>query len=362
VPTADRRDPSTTPLAPETDALRVFVAEDRAPSGYARDVSAVPAPSTDVKPARATGLVWVYLGAFLLSTSSFSNLSDWPALENWSTIFLSLTLQALPFLVLGVVVSAALSAFVAPGALARLVPRTPIVSVPTAALAGAALPGCECSSVPVAGRLVSRGVPPAAALTFLLAAPALNPVVLVSTSVAFPGRPEMVLARFIASFLAATTVGFVWTVRHRNDQLATRMHEHSPGRALDRFSSTLTHDFVQAGGFLVLGAMLVATLQTAVPASLLDDLGGGGLIAVASMAALAVVLSVCSEADAFVAAGLVQFSLTSRLVFLTVGPMVDLKLVALQAGTFGRSFAARFAPLTFAVAVLSAVVIGWVLL
>jgi uncharacterized membrane protein YraQ (UPF0718 family) len=313
------------------------------------------------RPRHAT-IVWIYLAVFLLGIGSFYNLTDRPVLENWSTIFLALTLQALPFLVLGVVVSAALSVFVAPGALATLVPRKPVLAVPTAAIAGAALPGCECSSVPVAGRLVTRGVPEAAALTFLLAAPALNPIVLVSTAVAFPGRPEMVLARFVAAFLAAVVVGFVWAARSRPDWLRFRGHEHTEGSRLERFTTTLTHDFVQAGGFLVLGAMLVATMQTAIPTSVLDGLGGNELVSILALAALAVLLSVCSEADAFVAAGLVQFSLSSRLVFLVVGPMVDLKLVALQTGTFGRAFSSRFAPLTLVVAIVSAVLVGKVLL
>ncbi|WP_407659304.1 hypothetical protein [Jiangella rhizosphaerae] len=80
------------------------------------------------------------------------------------------------------------------------------------------------------------------------------------------------------------------------------------------------------------------------------------------LAGLAVLLALCSEADAFVAASLSQFSLTARLVFLVVGPAVDIKLIALQAGTFGRGFALRFAPLTFVVAVSSALVAGWWLL
>jgi uncharacterized membrane protein YraQ (UPF0718 family) len=264
--------------------------------------------------------------------------------------------------VLGVVVSSALSVFVAPGALAKVVPRQAALAVPVAAVAGAALPGCECSSVPVAGRLVSRGVPQAAALTFLLAAPALNPIVLVSTAVAFPGRPEMVLARFIAAFATAVIVGFVWNARSRSDWLHYRGHEHTGGTRLERFTTTLTHDFVQAGGFLVLGAALVATMQTAIPTRVLDHLGGNEALSVLVLAALAVLLSVCSEADAFVAAGLVQFSLSSRLVFLVVGPMVDMKLVALQTGTFGRAFSSRFAPLTLVTAIGCAVVVGTVLL
>src|SRR4029450_1431594 len=88
-----------------------------------------------------------------------------------------------------------------------------VLAVPSAALAGAALPGCECASVPIAGRLGARGVEPAGALAFMLAAPAVNPVVLVATAVAFPGQPEMVLARFLGSLGTSVVVGLPWSRR-----------------------------------------------------------------------------------------------------------------------------------------------------
>ena len=125
---------------------------------------------------------------------------------------------------------------------------------------------------------------------------------------------------------------------------------------------TAQHDLLQAGGFLIVGAATAATLQTVVPRSILDSVAGSGAASVLALAALAVVMAICSEADAFVAASLTQFSLTSRLAFMVVGPMVDVKLVALQAGTFGGRFALRFAPLTFVVALSSAILVGWWLL
>ncbi|HVM19012.1 MAG TPA: permease, partial [Egibacteraceae bacterium] len=130
----------------------------------------------------------------------------------------------------------------------------------------------------------------------------------------------------------------------------------------ESFSSTARHDFLHAGGWLVLGGMTAATLQVVVPRTVLDTIGGNEVLAVAAMATLAVVLAICSEADAFVAVGLTQFSMTSRLVFLVVGPVVDIKLVALQAGVFGRAFALRFAPAALVVAVAVAVVTGMVML
>jgi hypothetical protein len=232
-----------------------------------------------------------------------------------------------------------------------------------AGLAGVALPGCECGSVPVAGRLVSRGVPPSAALAFLLSAPAINPVVVVSTAVAFPGRPMMVLARFTASLATSLIVGLIW-LRVGKEAWVSRARRRLPAseNKWAAFAETAHHDFLHAGGFLVVGGLTAATLQTVVPRSVLDSVASSGVLAVAVMATLAVVLAICSEADAFVAASLLQFSLASRLVFLVVGPTVDIKLIALQAGTFGRQFALRFAPLTFTVAIVSALVVARILL
>ena len=311
-------------------------------------------------PARSPMATAFALGLVLAATAAVSLTSPSvlrrPVVQLWTTVFVAVCVQAMPFLVLGVTVGGLIAALVPNGVLARALPRSAVLSVPVAALAGAVLPGCECSSVPVAGRLVSRGAPAPAALAFLLAAPAINPVVLVATSVAFPGHPEMVLARFVASLAAAVVVGWIWARVGSEDLVAKARtsHEHTEGGRLARFFAASHHDLLHAGGFLVLGAALAATLQTVVPRSILDRLAGSGVLAVLTLAGLAVVLAVCSEADAFIAASLSQFSFTARLAFLVVGPMVDVKLVALQAGTFGRRFALRFAPLTLVVAVASA--------
>jgi uncharacterized protein len=312
-------------------------------------------------PRRDLGVVAVFVVVLLaaLGRPLLEELFGRPAFAHWATIFVAITVQAMPFLVLGIAISAAVAAFVPADFLPRHLPDHASRAVPVAAVAGAALPGCECGSVPIAARLVSRGVAPAAALTFLLSSPAINPVVLVATAVAFPGRPEVVAARLVASLLAAIVVGLVWSRFGRGVPLLQgRRHVHE-GRPLEVLFDTAQHDFLQAGGFLVIGAAAAATLQTVVPRSILDSLADRGLLSVLALAGLAVLLAICSEADAFVAASLTQFSMTSRLAFMVVGPMVDVKLIALQAGTFGHRFAARFAPLTFAVAVASSIVIGW---
>ncbi|MER5602052.1 permease [Streptomyces sp. NPDC002265] len=286
-----------------------------------------------------------------------------PVMQSWTTVFVAVVVQALPFLVLGVLLSAAIAVFVPPSFFARALPSRPALAVPVAGMAGAVLPGCECASVPVAGALVRRGVTPAAALAFLLSAPAINPIVLTATAVAFPRNPEMVLARFVASLVVACAMGWLWQRLGRTDWLRLPAHAPHDGESKGAaFWGSVRHDVMHAGGFLVLGAMAAATLKAVAPASWLRTAADNPVLAVLALSVLAVLLSICSEADAFVASSLSQFSLTARLAFLVVGPMIDLKLFAMQAGTFGRAFALRFAPATFVLAITVAVLTGTVLL
>ncbi|MEV8439280.1 permease [Actinosynnema sp. NPDC051121] len=291
---------------------------------------------------------------------------DVPVLRTASTVFVAMCVQALPFLVLGVLISGAIAAFIPASALRRALPRKTALAVPVAGVAGVALPGCECASVPVSRRLMQQGVPPAVALTFLLAAPAVNPIVLVSTAVAFPDEPMMVPARFVGSLLTAVAMGWLWTRFGKAEWIAERALRRLPDRdGTSRwavFAETARHDLVDAGGFLVLGGVFAAAFNVLVPQSWLQTLGGQVVLAVVVLSLLAVVLALCSEADAFVAASMSALPLLPRLVFLVVGPAVDVKLIALQGGAFGKSFAARFAPATFVVAIASALVAGEVFL
>jgi uncharacterized membrane protein YraQ (UPF0718 family) len=308
-------------------------------------------------------VVFGALGALVVSQQWLVPRLDSPALATWSTIFVAIVVQSIPFLVGGVLLAGVIATLLSEKALRRFVPANPTLGVPVAGLAGIALPGCECASVPVAGSLMRRGVAPAVALTFLLAAPAVNPVVLVSTAVAFPDRPEVVLARFLASLVTAIAVGWLWLrfagrvpILHRQ-----RGHDHGEGAA-QAFLGSVRHDFIHAAGFLVLGAMIAAAINTFVPREIIDSVAGNFLLAVGSMAIFAFVVALCSEADAFVAASLSAFSDTAKLVFMVVGPAMDVKLASMESGQFGGAFALRFVPLVIVVAVLSACGMGWWLL
>jgi len=317
---------------------------------------------------RRLGLLEVLLVVLIALAVSAGAISAFvagsPDLSTAATVFCGVFVQALPFLVLGVVVSGLIAAFVSTERLARWLPRRPALAVAVGGLGGAALPGCECGSVPVARRLFGPGSNGAAALTFMLSAPAINPVVLVATAVAFPGEPLMVAARCVASLATAVVMGLLWS-RFGRDEWITRNLPEPPEQDASKwavFSDAARHDFLQAAAYLVLGAAAAAALRVLVPAWVFEHLASNLLIGVLTMAFLAVVLALCSEADAFVAASLTMLPLVPRLVFLVVGPAIDVKLSAMQAGMFGRAFAVRFGPATFVVATSIATVVGLAML
>jgi uncharacterized protein len=291
---------------------------------------------------------------------------DAPAVRTASTVFVAVCVQALPFLVVGVLISGAIAAFASADLLRKLLPKKAAFAVPVAGVAGIALPNCECAAIPVARRLIQQQVPASVAVTFLLAAPAVNPIVLVATAVAFPGEPRMVLARFLGSMMTAVVMGWLWARFGKMEWFAERalrrLPEHDGRDRWGVFFETARQDLVDAGGFLVVGGLTAAVLNVVVPRSWINTLGEQLVLGIVVMAVLAVVLALCSEADAFVVASLQTMPLLPRLVFLVVGPAIDIKLFALQAGTLGRRFAARFAPATFFVAIMSAIVVGAVIL
>jgi uncharacterized protein len=331
-----------------------------------------------------------------------------PRAETFATVAAAVLVQGLPFVAAGTFVAAALRAFVPVGLLDRALTGNPVGAVVVAALAGVVLPvGGDAAADAAAGQL-RRGTAPAAALTYLLAAPALSPVVLVATVVAFPDEPAMVFARAAAGLALAILVGCVWlrpgrpawlnlgppgisppsTWDSSSSERPTRerpTRERPTGEPLTgerptdepltdgppaadspaapdegaergwpAFWSICRRDLVRAGGLLTVGALAVASVSTVVPASWPVLVAARPVFAVATLALVAVLLSVPAEADAFVAAGLTAFPLTARLVFLTVSPVVNLRTFGRHTDVFGPRFAVRLAPVAFVATVLLA--------
>ena len=269
-------------------------------------------------------------------------------LQNFALVFSSLLIEAVPFILLGAFVSALIEVFVPARVFERLTSLPVPLQLPASALAGFAFPVCECGSVPVARRLASKGLSAGAAVTFMLAAPILNPVVIASTVIAYRGRDilwTMVLGRAGLGLVAAVAVGWVVSargteglLRPRKDGAPHQHHHDGDEKRWPAFFSHFSGDFIFMGRYLVLGAAVAATLQTFVPQTIISSVAETPIVALVAMMGLAFLLSLCSESDAFVAASFVQFGAGAQLAFLVFGPMVDTKLGFLYSATFTRGF------------------------
>jgi uncharacterized membrane protein YraQ (UPF0718 family) len=290
------------------------------------------------------------------------------AIQNFLLVFASLLIEALPFIVLGAAVSALIEVFIPARAFARLARLPGPVQLPVAGLGGFAFPVCECGSVPVARRLLVKGLSPGAAITFMLAAPILNPVVLVATAIAYRGRAllwPMVLGRAGLGLAVALAVGWIVSRRTPKELLRTAPSDDHAGPLEGRGAAYFGHlaaDFAMLARYLIIGVAIAAAVQTFVPQSVIGAVAGTPVLDILAMMLLAAALSLCSESDAFVAASFIQFGFAAQLAFLVAGPMVDAKLGALYAGTFGRRFvwtvAVGVLAVTFAGALWLQVVFG----
>lgn len=249
------------------------------------------------------------------------------------TAFLALVVQSLPFVLVGSMLSATVALWMTPDRWARVLPRRGIAAVVVAALVGICVPTCECSSVPLAKRMMNSGVTPAAAITVMLAAPSANPLVVYATFMAFGGW-EMAVARLVAGMLAVVGVGvsvMVWGGRAFAGLGLVAPHD--GGRR--SWWGLMSHDVVDSLTFLCVGAFLAAVINLVMPVHLLVSLSHQVVFAVVIMMTLAIVASLCSFGDAFVAASLVGVHPAGMLGFMVVGPIIDMKLASMMEGILG---------------------------
>jgi uncharacterized membrane protein YraQ (UPF0718 family) len=285
----------------------------------------------------------VVVGAVALRVLAPQNIG-WA--QNFLLVFSSLLIEAVPFVLVGALTSALIEVFVPSSVFERLTRLPKPLQLPAAGVAGIAFPVCECGSVPVARRLAAKGLMPSAAVTFMLAAPVVNPVVIASTFVAYNGRSTvwvMVIGRFVLGLIVAIAVGWVVGNRSKEELLKPRPEdqvamEHEDEPRWQRFFGHMGGDFLFMGRFLLLGATISAAVQTFVPQTIVNGVASLPVVSLLAMMGLAFFLSLCSESDAFVAASFVQFGVGPQLAFLVFGPMMDMKLGALYVGTYNKGF------------------------
>jgi len=246
-------------------------------------------------------------------------------------VFVSIVLQSQPFVLLGVFASALAQRYLSAERLARWLPRGRLSVVLLASGFGFVAPVCDCGVIPLARRLGSKGLPLYAATAFIVAAPVVNPVVLASTAVAFQGDWVIVALRMVMTFSVAVTVGLLAA---RLVPEATSLSAPEPAlgtvqRRAGAVADIVEHavaEYFDIALFIVLGALFTAVTQTFVPRGDLAALGSSSIGSVATLMPVATLLSICSEADAFVArAFAATFSTGALLAFMTIGQIVDLR-------------------------------------
>lgn len=262
-------------------------------------------------------------------------------LQDFLTFLISIVVEALPFVVLGIMVSVAVQVWLPEGWLLRRLPKCRWARQVTISLLGVFVPVCECGNVPLARGLLVQGLSASESLVFLLAAPVLNPVTIITTQQAFANDPVVLAGRMAGGFVIANVVGWVFMRRRRDEllqpnfiktcQISRHIHERRWVRSLELFRHEASHILPA----LLFGAAAAALVQVAVPREILLTLGSNPAWSIAAMLVLAFVISICSNVDAFFALAFRDtFTAGSLVSFLVFGPMIDIKLLSLMRTTY----------------------------
>jgi len=294
-----------------------------------------------------------------------------------STIFLSIIIEALPFVLLGCIISGALHVFLTPERVKRFLPKNKFLSICVGSLIGFFFPSCECGIVPIVHQFVKKDVPTHTAFAFMLTAPIINPVVLFSTYIAFSNSMKFVVWRVVGSLSVALVVGLWMAYFHPKSilkptasELATtcschihgaQEHQHHQQSFWKNCWSVLTHsidEFFDTGRYLIFGSLLAALMQTYLPTGAIMQLGHTKLLAIIVLLIIAATLSLCSEADAFIGSSLLSLFGTGPIIgFLVFGPMVDIKNLLMMNRYFKGKFIVKFVALVAVVVTIYAYIV-----
>ncbi|AUC61845.1 hypothetical protein AA637_12140 [Cyanobacterium sp. HL-69] len=309
------------------------------------------------------------------------------------TLFISLLVEAMPFLLFGVLLSSSLIVFLDEGKLIEMLPSNPILGAFIGSFFGFCFPVCECGNVPVARRFLLQGLPTSVAISFLLAAPTINPVVLWSTYVAFRGQPEVFWLRIIFSLTIAMTLGCLFSLQKDcrpllKPSLAKRLtvlldakaqakskpvnnlsnsysllqsgsfilgqpgqvikmddallkaeeekqKKEALGRKFNLFIENITQELRDLGGVLILGSAIASIIQVFIPREIILNIGQDTVTSIIAMMVLASVVSICSTVDSFFVLSFSStFTTASLVAFLVFGPMIDIKAMGLMLSIF----------------------------
>jgi uncharacterized membrane protein YraQ (UPF0718 family) len=283
--------------------------------------------------------------------------------QNFWFSFLALVFEGVPFILLGSLISGVIGSFVPARVITGLLPKSRFPAILVSGLLGVVFPVCDCGIVPVVRRILKKGVPLSCGITYMLASPIVNPLVIFSTIIAFQGQAPLLNAglRIGFGYFIAVMIGLIvgslksesllrkgLITTGRPSRTAFRiapLHDNSSEKMEAGFvrkaSAAVrmaTDDFLGTGLYFMVGAAIAATFNTAVNQRVILPLASDSVLSILSMMTLSGILTLCSTSDAFIAATFVTFPSAARMAFMIFGPMFDLKLIFLYSALFKKRF------------------------
>lgn len=288
-----------------------------------------------------------------------------------SAIFQSIVIEAIPFVLLGCIISGALQVFLTPERVRKILPNNKFLAILVGSFLGFFFPSCECGIVPIVTQFIRKGVPEHTAFAFMVTAPIINPIVLFSTYIAFGNSVKFALLRGIGSLIVALIIGSWIAYFNHTPILKTVLHDHSHSHhhhdkaKRESFGgnvwSVLVHgidEFFDTGRYLIIGALIASSMQVYLPTQFMMQLTSSKIVGILVMLILAFTMSLCSEADAFVGSSLLSLFGTNAIVaFLVFGPMVDIKNLMMMKRSFHGKFILQLIALISVIVTIYALVL-----
>lgn len=274
----------------------------------------------------------------------------------WANIFISMILEALPFILIGAIISSVIQMYISEDIVKRILPKSRFMSIIVAAFLGIFVPICECAIVPISRSLIKKGVPISVSIVFMLTVPIVNPVVIASTYYAFKDI-NIVLIRVFGGVISAIIIGFLIEMFTSKKEVVVKVKSEYDNicdcgcEVTDYFYNKsklrlcLEHankEFLNILRYYIFGSFLSSLFIVIVNEEFLVNYSKGIILPIVIMMLLSFLLSLCSEADAFIAKSFLDyFGVPAISAFLIFGPMLDLKNTILISSYFKKSFAIK---------------------
>ena len=289
-------------------------------------------------------------------------------LKNVSIIFMSIFFESLPFLLLGSFLSSIIETYVSNETIAKLIPKNKVLGSLAGVFLGFFLPACDCAVIPVSKRLLKKKVPVNVVVSFMLASPIINPVVLLSTYYAFyKTNSEIFWYRFILGIVVALIIGIIMGIIFGNkevvndceDEECSCCHSHSSKNKILEVIKHTGIDLFDVVKYLMLGALIASLVQTLLPRNILSFFNESKALSVIALMLFGYLISLCSTSDSFVGKSLLSsFSKVSIIAYLLIGPMIDIKNTFVLLGNYNKKFVLTLISLIFTIIFIVTMVVS----